>query len=327
MAVAQGQLPVAEPLLSTDEVSQAKVLWRRFRRHQLAVFGVGVLVFLFLGSFVGPLFSPYAPDAQFVNGASPNATPDSKHIFGTDELGRDVLTRLMWAGRVSLTLSVIVTLGTVVVGVLVGAISGYFSGWIDMIAMRVVDFMLSLPILPLLFILAAMNMRGGLPLSMPVFLNRFFGWMWGMSADRAESVLILGSILTIFSWMGIARLVRGQVLSLRTMEFSDAARALGVSNWKIITRHMIPNALAPIIVAATFSFGEVIATEAALSFVGFGVQAPSASWGNMLNGVREFMMVQPWRALIPGMAIFLTTLSYNFVGDALRDALDPRLKR
>jgi peptide/nickel transport system permease protein len=237
-----------------------------------------------------------------------------------------VLTRLMWAGRISLLLSALVTIGSTLVGVVVGAAAGYFGGWVDAIAMRIVDFMLTLPPLPLLLILSAMNLRGGLPLSTPAFMNQFFGWVWSMAAERAESILILASILVLFSWMTIARLVRGQVLALRNMEFTDASRALGVSDWKIITRHMIPNAMAPIIVAATFGFGGVIVQEAALSFLGFGVQNPSASWGNMLNNVREFMLVQPWRAFIPGLTIFLASLSFNFVGDALRDALDPRLK-
>jgi peptide/nickel transport system permease protein len=327
MAVAQQPLAGAETLLTTQELTQTQMILRRFRKHKLAVVGVGALVFLFLFSFVGPLLSPFAPDEQFVNGARENAPPSSQTIFGTDELGRDVMTRLLWAGRVSLSLSVLVTLATTAIGVILGAVAGYFGGWIDTAIGRFIDFLLSLPILPLLFILSAMNLRGGLPLSTPEFLNRFFGYIWAMNAERAESILILAAILTFFSWMSIARLVRAQILTLRTMDFTDAARALGVSNWKIIMRHMVPNALAPIIVAATFGFGDVIITEAALSFVGFGVQAPTPSWGNMLNGVREFMLVQPWRAFIPGMAIFLTTLSFNFVGDALRDALDPRLKK
>lgn len=327
MAVVQQPMAGAEALLTSTEMSQAQLIWRRFRKHKLAVVGVGVLLFLFLFSFVGPLLSPYAPDAQFVNGSRENALPNAQNVFGTDELGRDVLTRLMWAGRVSLTLSVLVTFATTIIGVILGAVSGFFGGLIDTAIGRFIDFMLSLPILPLLFILSAMNLRGGLPLSTPEAMNRVFASLWAMTTERAESVLILAAILTFFSWMGIARLVRGQILTLRTMDFTDAARALGVSNWKIIQRHMVPNALAPIIVAATFSFGEVIITEAALSFVGFGVQAPAPSWGNMLNGVREFMIIQPWRAFIPGMAIFFTTLSFNFVGDALRDALDPRLKK
>ncbi len=322
MAVAE--LP-AEQLLTAAETSQLQIVWRRFRRHRLAVVAVWVLILLFSFSFIGPYLSPYNAEAQFLS--APNEPPSRAFILGTDELGRDVMTRLMWAGRISLILSLIVTLGQTLIGIVIGAISGYFGGWLDVLAMRAVDFMLTLPILPLLFILSAMNLRGGLPIAIPETLNRFFGWVWGMGADNAQNILILAAILILFGWMTTARLVRGQVLSLRNMEFTDASRALGVPAWRIIMHHMIPNALAPIIVAATFAFGEVIILEAALSFVGFGVQAPAASWGNMLNGVRDFMLIQPWRAFIPGMAIFLASLSFNFAGDALRDALDPRLKR
>jgi len=194
--------------------------------------------------------------------------------------------------------------------------SGFVGGEIDPASVEEFE--------SLLLILSAMNQRGGLPIDVPDFMNAFFAWVWSMSDDRAEGVLILGAILVLFNWMSVARLVRGQILALRNMEFTDAARALGASPWRIITRHMIPNALAPIIVQATFDFGNIIVLEAALSFVGFGVQPPSASWGNMLNNVRDFMLVQPWRAFVPGLAIFLASISYNFVGDALRDALDPR---
>jgi peptide/nickel transport system permease protein len=326
MAVAQPTLQ-AEGLQTNEGTSQAALVWRRFRRHKLAVVGIAILAALFLFAFVGPILSPFDPDEQFVNGARENALPNATNLFGTDELGRDVMTRLMWAGRVSLTLAILVTLASTVVGVLMGAIAGYFGGWIDTAISRFVDFMLSLPILPLLLILSAMSLRGGLPLTTPEFVNRMFAYIWGTNPDRAQNILILATVLILFGWMGISRLVRGQILALRTMDFTDAARALGVSNWKIIVRHMVPNSLAPIIVSCTFGFGDVIATEAALSFLGFGVQPPDPSWGNMLSDVRSFMLVQPWRAFIPGAAIFLTTLSFNFVGDALRDALDPRLKK
>ncbi len=320
MAVAQ----LASERSIPRETSQLEIVWTRFRRHRLALLGVVALALLLLFAFVGPYFSPYTPDAQFIG--PPNGPLTSANPLGTDELGRDVMTRLMWAGRISLLLSFIVTLGSVGIGVLIGSVSGYFGGWVDIFAMRAVDFMLTLPLLPLLLILSAMNLRGGLPFTTPLAVNQFFGWAWGMSPDNAENILLLAMILTVFGWMGTARLVRGQVLALRGMEFTDASRALGASNWRIITRHMIPNALAPIIVAATFNFGEVIITEAGLSFLGFGVQPPEASWGNMLNGVRDFMLVQPWRAFVPGLAIFFASISFNFVGDALRDALDPRLK-
>jgi peptide/nickel transport system permease protein len=323
MAVAQ-PASSAEQLLTAKETSWLQIVWNRFRKHRLAVIGMGVLILLFAFSFIGPYSSPYDPEAQFLS--APNEVPSQAYLFGTDELGRDVMTRLMWAGRISLVLSIIVTIGATFIGVVVGAVSGYFGEWVDVIAMRFVDFMLTLPILPLLLILSAMNLRGGLPITSPDFVNKFFGAIWGMTEENAQNILILAAILVLFSWMSVARLVRGQVLSLRNMEFTDASRALGASPWRIILYHMIPNSLAPIIVAATFSFGDVIITEAALSFVGFGVQPPAASWGNLLNGVRDFMLIQPWRAFVPGAAIFLASISFNFVGDALRDALDPRLK-
>jgi peptide/nickel transport system permease protein len=297
---------------------------QRFGRHRLAVLGLAILALLVIFSFIGPAVSPYEPDQQFID--IPNGSFTSTNLLGTDELGRDVMTRLMWAGRISLTVSIIVTIISTILGVTVGAMSGYFGGWVDTLTMRFVDFMLTLPQLPILLILSAMSLRGGLPITPPAILNRFFGAIWGMPPDRAENLLILAAVLIAFGWLGIARLIRGQILSLRETEFSTASRALGASSTRIIFNHMIPNALAPIIVAMTFGFGDVIITEAALSFVGFGVQPPSPSWGNMLNGVRDFMLIQPWRAFVPGLAIFLASISFNFIGDALRDALDPRLK-
>jgi peptide/nickel transport system permease protein len=313
----------AEVLL-TKETSQLQVIWGRFRKHRLALIGLGVLALLFLFSFVGTSLSPYSPETQWQS--DPYGSPTQAYPFGTDELGRDVMTRMMWAGRISLVLSLFVTLCTETIGTITGAIAGYFGGWVDTLIMRTVDVLLTLPALPLLLILSAMTLRGGLPLESPEIVNRFFAWIWGMTPDAAEKVMILAGILILFGWMGTARLVRGQILSLRNMEYADAARSLGASSWRIILRHMIPNSLAPIIVSATFSFGTVIITEAALSFLGFGVQPPAASWGSLLNNVRDYMLLQPWRAFVPGMAIFLASISYNFIGDALRDALDPRLK-
>jgi len=310
--------------LLTKETSQIQTIWKHFSKHRLALVGVAVLAFLFLFSFVGPYLSHYDAETQWVG--EMYGTPTQAFPFGTDELGRDVMTRMMWAGRISLVLSIFVTICTLVIGLIAGSISGYFGGLSDTLIMRTVDVLLTLPTLPLLLILSAMTLRGGFPLQSPEMLNRFFAWIWGMSPEAAGNVMILASILIVFGWMGLARLVRGQVLSLRNMEFADAARALGASSWHIIIRHMIPNSFAPIIVAATFRFGEVIVLEAALSFLGFGVQPPAASWGSLLNNVRDYMLIQSWRAFVPGMAIFMASISYNFIGDALRDALDPRLK-
>lgn len=314
-------LPLDE-LRDRPSVGTGRAVWRRFRRHRLALAGLTALALLVLLSIVGPLFSPFNPNDLV---APPNLPPTAAHLLGTDEIGRDVLTRLMWAGRISLVIALLVTAGTTIVGVAVGAVSGYYGGWVDAAAMRLVDFLLTLPLLPVLLILSAMYQRGGLPISTPAIVNSLFGWLWSMSADQTERVLILVIILIAFGWMGMARLVRGQILSLKTLDFTAASQALGMGSIGIIVRHMIPNAMAPIIVSATFGFGGVIISEASLSFLGFGVQNPSASWGNMLNNVREFMIIQPWRAFVPGMAIFVTSLSFNFIGDALRDALDPRL--
>jgi peptide/nickel transport system permease protein len=322
MAVAELTL---DQLAQPKEVSQGQVILRRFARHRLAVMGVAVLLALFVTSFAGPALSPYEPEQQFVGPIMGTFT--AANPLGTDDVGRDVATRLMVAGRISLTLSLLVTLTSSLIGITVGAASGYFGGWVDTIAMRVVDFMLTLPILPLLLILSAMSVRGGLPIEFPAPVTALFGWLWMMPPERAANVLILGVILVAFNWLNMARLVRGQVLALTNLTYTEASRAMGASHPHIILRHMIPNALAPIIVAMTFEFGNVIITEAALSFVGFGVQPPSASWGNMLNGVRDFILLQPWRAFVPGLAIFLASMSINFIGDALRDALDPHLKR
>ena len=307
-----------------DDARPSSGPWRRFTRHRLAVLGLAALALLLALSFVGPALSPYDPNAIV---AAANLEPTQSHLLGSDEIGRDVLTRLMWAGRISLLLAAVVTLGSTLIGVAAGAAAGYFGGWADTLVMRTVDFLLTLPTLPLLLILSAMSLRGGLPISPPGWLSDMFAWVCSMSPANAENILILATILIVLSWMEAARLVRGQVLALRTLPFAEAALALGASHGRIIWRHMVPNTMAPIIVSATFGFGTVIINEAALSFLGFGVQNPAASWGNMLNNVRDFMLVQPWRAFVPGLAIFLASLSFNFVGDALRDALDPRLRQ
>jgi peptide/nickel transport system permease protein len=221
-------------------------------------------------------------------------------------VGRDILARLLYAARVSLYVGLMATLGSEVIGAIVGAISGYYGGTVDQVLMRIVDFMLTLPTLPILLVLSAM-LAG--QISVPFMRINF---------------LIL--ILVVFGWMSSARLVRGVILSLRSQEFTEASRALGASDLRIILRHMLPNALAPIIVSATLNVGNYIIVEAALSFLGFGVTPPTPSWGNMLTSVQDYMFLNPTLAIWPGLCIFLTVLSINFMGDGLRDALDPRLR-
>jgi peptide/nickel transport system permease protein len=214
-------------------------------------------------------------------------------------LGHDVLTRLLYAGRISLTVGFSAAVASAVVGTLVGGLAGFYGGRLDNILMRFTDIMFSLPDLPILII-----------------LSRYMG----------GSVLGIILVLSVFAWMGTARLVRGELLKLRTQDFTEAARAIGASDSRILLRHLIPNSLAPVIVAATLTVGGAILSEAALSFLGIGIQPPTPSWGNMLQNAQDFIWNTPWLAIWPGAMIFLTVLCFNFLGDGLRDALDPRLK-
>ena len=274
-----------------------QLAWRRLRRHRLAMAGGGVVLVLVVASALSPWIAPYPPThIDLANRMSP---PSGRHPLGTDELGHDVLTRLLYAGRVSLTVGFSAALASALLGTVVGLVSGFYGGWLDNVLMRFVDIMLSIPDLPILIILA-----------------RYFG----------GSLLGIVLVITVFGWMGTARLVRGEVLQLKNTDFVEAARALGASPGRIMFRHLIPNALAPVIVAATLAVGSAILTEAALSYLGFGIQPPTPSWGNMLQNAQDFIWRTPLLAFWPGLMIFLTVLAFNFFGDGLRDALDPRLR-
>jgi peptide/nickel transport system permease protein len=296
MAVAELEIPL--DLENVQEETQLTLIWRRFRRHKLALLGMSIAVSLVVIVALASVIAPYDPIAQDL--ANRNQGPTAAHLFGTDELGRDLLSRLLFAGQISLTIGFSVAIGTTFIGMLVGAIAGYFGGLVDSILMRIVDLILTLPQLPILLLLSAFFKGGGVPM------------------------LII--ILMALNWTGSSRIVRGVVLSLRNQEFAEAARALGVSNLEIIARHMLPNALAPIIVAMTLGVGTAIIVESSLSFLGFGVQLPTATWGNLLQNAQSDMFLAPWKAVLPGFFIFITSLSFNFMGDGLRDALDPRMK-
>jgi peptide/nickel transport system permease protein len=297
--------------------SQWAIAMNRLRRHKLAMIGLVAFVLIVFASLLAPVIAPY--DYEEINldqAYAPIFSPaiDASrpmHILGTDRLGRDIFSRLLYAGRISLVIALIVTIGTMLWGALLGATSGSFGGATDTVLMRFTDIMLTLPTLPLLLIIAS-------SLRQYTQFQAFLG-------SNASVVIIIG-VLILFGWMGTARLVRGQVLSLRSQEFVEASRALGSNQSRIIFSHLIPNSMAPIIVAATLGFGAVIIAESALSFLGFGVMPPVPTWGNMLNEARqsplEYLFVQ---ALSPGLMIFIVVLSINFIGDGLRDALDPRL--
>lgn len=296
---------------------QWTLAWRRLRRHKLAMFGLVILTLVTLASIAAPLLAPYPyEEINLMRSYAPVLSSGDPgrpmHYLGTDRLGRDTLSRLLYAGRISLLVALSVTLLTVVCGAVVGALAGSFGGWIETGLMRFTDVMLTLPQLPLLLVLSS-------SLRQFTQLQAFLG--------SNTSVIIIIFVLVIFGWMGVARLVHGSVLTLRGQEFIQASRAMGSGQGQIIFRHLIPNSFAPIIVAATLGFGGVIISESALSFLGFGVMPPVPTWGNMLNEARAAPLQDLFtQALFPGVFIFVTVLSVNFIGDGLRDALDPRLK-
>ncbi|MBW4082040.1 ABC transporter permease [Paenibacillus sp. S150] len=272
------------------------LLWKKFSHNPYAMSGLGVLLFFVIAALLAPVLTEYRPesiDLMFAN-LKPGA---GGHLMGTDELGRDILTRLLYSARISLMIGFSVAFASVVIGAVIGAISGYFGGWTDTVFMRIVDVMNSVPSL---------------------FLNILFMAIFG------SQIKYMILILALTSWMSIARLVRGTFLQLREMQYVEAARAIGVSSWGIIFRHLLRNASFPIIVNATLMVGGAILSESALSYLGLGVQAPAASWGLMLSNAQEFMLIDPMQAVYPGLCILLVVLAVNFIGDGIRDALDPR---
>ncbi len=300
-------------------VSHWMLVGRRLRRHKLAMAGFAVILLIIVVSILAQWIAPYSFEEQdffhiYLPWFAAGNPGQSMHLMGTDSLGRDTFTRILFAGRISLGVALTVTIVTTVLGALIGAISGFLGGAVDSILMRFTDLMYTLPDLPLLLILSA-------SLRQFVELQNLLG--------SNLSVIIIVFVLAVFGWMTNARLVRGSVLSLREQNFVEASRALGASKSRIIFQHLIPNSLAPIIVAATLGFGAVIISESALSFLGFGVMPPVPTWGNMLNearGAPQIGYTLFYQTLAPGLCIFLTVLAINFIGDGLRDALDPRLK-
>jgi peptide/nickel transport system permease protein len=270
--------------------------WDRFLAHRPAVVGAGVIVTLVALAVLAPWISPYQPGAIDLRHVA--ASPDPAHLLGTDELGRDVLTRLIWGGRISLAVGAGAMLVSAGVGVPYGAVSGLYGGRLDTLMMRAVDFVLSFPAIFVLLIVASFH-RGSV----------------------VDVILYIG----LLGWMGIARLVRGQVLSLREREFALAARSVGASNLRILVRHLLPNSLAPVIVAATLGVAGAMLIEAALDFLGFGVPPDTPTWGNLMSNAEGYFATAPLLAIVPGLVITIAVVSVNFVGDALRDALDPHM--
>lgn len=306
-----------EKKVAERSISQWGLAWRRLRRHKLAMFGLVVLLLIVSASLLAPWIAPYNYEVidlkrSFAPLFSEGEPGQAMHYLGTDKLGRDIFSRLLYAGRISLVVALTVTLLSISIGMVIGAVAGSFGKTTETVLMRLTDIMLTLPNLPLLLVLSS-------SLRQYAQIQDFLG--------SNASVLIIIFILVVFGWMNVTRLVHSSVLSLRSQEFVQASHALGGGQGHVIFRHLLPNSLAPIIVSATLAFGGVIIAESALSFLGFGIMPPVPTWGNMLNEARnsplQYLFIQ---ALSPGFCIFITVLSINFIGDGLRDALDPRLK-
>jgi oligopeptide transport system permease protein len=292
--------------------------WRRLLKNKLAVFGMIVVSLVAIASFIGPAIikktTGYAPDyipadARLIKSFPPLKAPDGSfswlHPLGTDNQGRDMLARILQGGQISLMVGIIATIVSLLIGVAYGAIAGYVGGRVDNLMMRFVDILYSLPYIILVIVLLAMFRRNT------------------PTGQLALLFVALGSV----SWLTMARIVRGQVLSLKNQEFVLAARATGVSTPRIIFRHIVPNTLGPVIVYATLTIPTVMLTEAFLSFLGFGVQPPLASWGTLATDGIQNIGIFPWQLIFPGLTMALTLFSLNFLGDGLRDALDPQMRK
>jgi len=273
-----------------------RVVWKRFKRHRIAYVGFFFFVFLLFLVIAGPYMAPYELDQ--ISLSERMHMPSLKHWLGTDELGRDTWVRIMHGGRVSLAVGLTVGLSTVILGGLIGILAGYVGGVLDNLLMRLVDTIYTIPRIVLLLVLSK--------LAGPGLLN-----------------IIL--ILVALEWTNAARLARSAVLSFREQEFVLAAQCLGASRWRIMLRHLLPNSLAPLIVAATLDAGAAIRAETTLSFLGLGIQPPTPSWGNLLTNAATNIFLAPLQVFLPGLLIFFALISFNLLGDALRDALDPRL--
>jgi peptide/nickel transport system permease protein len=308
--------PNEEPAeeVSIDKiVTPGQLVLKRFKRNKLAILGLFILLLMFLFAFVGPLLTGYHQTKVFMDADDKLilrfARPSAEHLLGTDGHGMDIMSRLMYGGRVSLTIGFVVIGIELFIGVILGGMAGFYGGWIDNMIMRIVDTVNCIPYLPVMLIVGSIVDKTGV--------------------DPALSIYILMLMLGLIGWTGIARMVRGQILSLREQEFMIATEATGLKVRRRIFKHLIPNVIPQLIVIATMGLGGIILTEAALSFLGFGVKHPMASWGNMINSVNEpYILKQYWFTWIPsGVLIFITVLAFNFVGDGLRDAFDPKMKR
>jgi len=297
---------VADDALRRPSRSLWSDAWRQFRRHRLAMFGVVVFAILLVATLIGPFV--YRASSDAIDYSQGLLGPSLAHPFGTDDLGRDLLARVLLGGRVSMAVGVFAVLIAITLGTTVGAVAGFFGGRVDSLLMRVTDIFLALPVLPLLLMVTYLFRDP---------LKRVFGPELGI-------FLLIVGVIGALNWMALARLVRAGFLSIKQKEFVEAARCVGASNRRLMANHILPNTLSAVIVAATVGVGQAIITESALSFLGLGFPPDMPTWGRLLYDAQNFLDLAPHWAIFPGLMIFLIVLSINYIGDGMRDALDPR---
>jgi peptide/nickel transport system permease protein len=294
---AKSKTDVNVELLTKRTYTYWQLVAKRLKKHKLAIASGIILIILILSCIFAPYLTPYNYyDIDLDNRFAP---PSKDHIMGTSELGHDIFTRILYGGRISLLVGFASAFAAAVLGGVLGLVSGYYGGLLDNIIMRIADIFYSIPVLPLMLIIA-----------------KFLG----------SSVINIIFVIVVFGWMTVSRIVRGMTLSLKQHEFIESARAIGADNLRIMYKHLLPNLMAPLIVSSTLAIGNAIIYEASLSFLGLGIQPPTPSWGNMLQRAQEHIWRAPWMAFWPGIFIFITVLCFNFLGDGLRDAMDPKLK-
>ncbi|WP_234119067.1 oligopeptide ABC transporter permease [Clostridium hydrogenum] len=303
----EAKVDVKKDIKKEKAVSPKRLIWNRLKKNKLAMSGLVVLIVMILFTLVGPFLTGYTQEA--LDFANPKAGPSLQHLMGTDNLGRDVLTRLMYGGRISIAVGVVSVIVEVVIGSILGVVAGYYGGIVDSILMRIVDIILCVPTFPILIVLGAI--------------------LSDLKVPPQDRIGFLMLIIGFLSWPSLCRLVRGEVLSLREQEYMQASEALGLSDSRKMFKHLLPNTVPTIIVTATLGIGSNILYESSLSYLGLGVMPPAASWGNMIQAVNDSYTMQhyPWLWIPPGLLILLTVVAINILGDGLRDALDPKLKK
>lgn len=331
MATHSPALSTSDDFLIGRSESQLQMVVRRFLRHRLAVVSLVILVIFLVASFTVPLFVAPEPirvgnDVRFLPPLTADPRTGDLHLLGTDNQGRDYFIRLIYAARVSLTVALVVVTISTLIGITLGLLAGYFGGWVDMAIRNFYEFVSTFPLLIILLILTSILLKNEDLIRFPEFVLDGVAGLMAIPSHEAPKVTMVMMALALLRWTTTARLMRGMVLSVREQLYIESSRALGASTLRIILIHVFLNAVPPLIVDFTLSLNDTLVLESSLSFLGFGIQEPTPTWGNMLSVARSNMLNYWWIPLIPGMPILICSLAINYVGDGLRDALDPRQK-